>query len=175
MTRDVAMVGYPWNFTFEKVQLSQDLTAPVSTYDHRYLLPSNGLADGVIALYSSADTNQLPTNRYVVQGGYVLTNEDNLWADYQKDVLEAYWPGYFANFVSHALAADIAFAITKKLNTANYWHGVTYGNSNQGGVGGVYGKARNLDSYHSPPNNRMTDFPLVSARIGGVGSWPSSS
>ena len=171
--KEKCLADYPWNFTIKKVQLSQDSVAPVSTWDHKYLLPSDGLADGVLALYSDDSSNELQVQDYVIQSGYVLSNYDALWADYQAKKDESTFPPHFINFLAHAIAADLAYLLTKSRTLAEDMHRKCYGLPGHNGIGGEYGRARKVDSYSGPANQRIVRYPLVEARFGGVGPWRS--
>lgn len=166
MLRDSLLASYPWNFTIKKVELTRDVATPTSTYDYQYTIPEDSLNDGALVVYSDEDT-ELPFLDYVSQGGKILTDETRLWADYQYRPDEADWPQYFYNLVAHAVAADLAWSITKDRNQQIFWTEKAYGTPSANGVGGLIRTARVLDSYVSPPNNRMHHFPLVAARRGG--------
>jgi hypothetical protein len=157
----------------EALRLNRDAENPSHTYDYKYILPQDGLADGVVALYEDTDAKR-PLKNYVSQGGFILTDELTVYADYQTDVDESYWPVHFSNYLAHVMATDLAYPVTKQLGIQDRFERKTYGAPHQG-VGGVYQKARVADSYHSPPNNRMTDFPLTASRRRGVQPWRPQS
>lgn len=174
LLRERILTEYPWNFTIGKKRLSKDATPPISGYTHQYLLPSDGLTDGVIAVFDTANVRAHQTRDFIIQGGKLLTEADTVYVDYIMDVDETYWPSYFVDFMSHALAADVCLSLTRDNGILDRIELKAYGLPSDGGMGGLFAKARKNDAYHSPPNNKFSNFPLLAARRASP-SWKISS
>lgn len=166
MLRDSMLASYPWNFTIKKDQLTRLVATPESVYDYAFVIPSDSLNDGALAIYEDSE-DERPITEYVSQNGTILCDEKTLWADYQYKPDESLWPQYYHNLMVHCVTADLAWAITKDKQQQIYWSEKAYGTPSTNGNGGLVRTARVLDSYVSPPNNRMGRFPLIEARRGG--------
>jgi len=174
LLRDNVLTDYPWNFAIKKAHLSREVEAPLAGYDYQYLLPSDGTTDGVIAAFDTDDVKAHPRSNYVIQGGRLLSNDKEVYVDYLAEVNETYWPSYFVDFMAHALAADITLTLTRDNGILDRMEQKAYGLPGEGGMGGLFAKARRKDSYHSPPNNKFSNFPLLAVRRAST-KWKISS
>ena len=173
MFRKRLLASHPWNFTIVKVRLTKNATDPIATWSNRHGLPSDMLSAGVIAVYSSSDVNASPLKQFVIQGKYLLSEEDDIYIDYQKDIDETDWPVYFSDFAVHAFAAEIALAVTNKQAVRDSFTLEAYGSPSMGRAGGMFGYARAQDGHGAPANNKLSGFQLINARFGGVPTGPS--
>jgi len=150
-----------WKFVTKTVQLNQNPTPPDGRWTQQYDLPSDSVADGVIAVYASDDERAPSVLDFVIQDGKLLTNLEEVWIDYKRDVLEGAFPDYFDDLICHALAADIALTLTDDNSIATQ----LFGRKEL-----LLRTARKLDAQSAPPNNRITRFHLTEARRTGVPS-----
>lgn len=170
MLRDSILSGYPWKFTITQALLSKKVTTPEVRYKYIHSLPPDRVNNSVIALYRTDNTYETPFNEFIIQGDEVHSNESVIYIDYQKaNVPESEWPTYFVDFMAHALATDLAMSVTKKIGIKQEMERTTYGARGRGSNGGLEAKTQSLDAKSSPANNRLHDFPLVTARYSSVG------
>jgi hypothetical protein len=166
--KNTALSAHPWKFTIKQKQLTRLVAAPTVRFDYKYTLPTDGIGNGVIALYQTVGSVNSDLKEYVIQGGEVLTNADIVYAEYQADVHESDWPPHFITFMKHVMATEMAFPVTRKLDVQKYWYDRTYGTPQDNGAGGLFAKTRNTDSKSGPANNRISGFPLIQTRYNGV-------
>jgi hypothetical protein len=159
-----AMSQYPWKFTIKQRALTLSGTAPVARYPYAFDLPPDCLSNGAIAIYRTDNDGETPVTDFVIQGAQILSHESTLYADYQAYTAEAFWPPTFVDFISTALAFELAMSVTKKLNIRQQFEREAYGRFGKGSVGGMFAVARNADARTAPANNRLSNFPLISVR-----------
>jgi len=164
--REVILTDHIWNFAVKKVRLTREADVPVSQWKYQYLLPSDGLADGVIAAYESDDEGAHSISDFVIQNGRLLTNYESIYVDYLADIDESYWPSYFVDYAAHALAADVCLTLTRDRGLKDELDEKIGGLPSDGGMGGLFARARRKDSYHAPANNKFRKFPLLMVRRG---------
>lgn len=112
--RDEVMRAHPWNFALSRTTLTPDGTTPDSEYDYRYVIPNDCLR-----VLSTPDDDDLD---WVVEGGYILTNQDTeLPIRYIfRNEDPSSWDSCFAEAFAWRLAADMSYAITQSLNLFEY-------------------------------------------------------
>lgn len=108
---DEVLESSNWSFAKERVELTQLSTAPSFGYDYQYSLPVDCLR--VISVSHEDGSGGL---EYVIEGGNVLTDEDNteesLYCEYIKRVTDpAKYTSKFIKALSLRLAADLAFKL----------------------------------------------------------------
>lgn len=162
--REELLTDHVWNFTVFKSRLSRESTPPISGYKYQYLLPSDGLADGVIAAFESDNEGVHSISQFVIQSGRLLTDYSEIYVDYAKDIDESYWPSYVVNYAAYALAIDLCLSLTRDQGLFDRLETKVNGMPSDGGMGGLYAKARRKDSFHAPANNKFNRFPLIQAR-----------
>lgn len=152
---------YPWSFAKIKEELTASST-PTNEWEYAHTLPAGCLR--VIAIYDSASTGARPIKNWTRSGNEIHSNSATLYIQYIYYVPEASWPGYFAQYAYHALAALIAIPITDDENVAAYWKRITYGTDEENERGGKFGVAASVDSQSKPPE--QLDMPdLIMARF----------
>lgn len=104
----------------------------------------------------------------------MFSNTPDLWADIQRDSDPASWPPMFHKLAVHALASDLAIAVTGSATLSDIHRRIAFGTPQEGGEGGLARQVRRLDSQQQPPQ-RITDYPLLAARMGGRGGSGGSS
>lgn len=151
----------PWNFVIKFVQLSKDAATPDGRFSFQYSLPSDSVADGVIAHYVSGEVGTQFRTDFVIQGGKLLSNNEEAWIEYRRDVPESEFPDYFVDLIGRSLAADVAFTLTKNKFIVARNDEITLT---------LLKAAKRIDSQSSPQNNKITQFTLITARKSGVPS-----
>ena len=158
------LASYPWRFTLRKAQLSRLAEAPATEWQYQHQLPAGMLA--LRALFPSNTPGAAPVAEYERFENQVLSNQTELWADYQAEIVPELWPATFYLMVQNALASDLAQLVTGSSSLAEFYAVKAYGTPGQGGAGGLTGEARRLDAQQQPPQ-RLHSFPLIQARLGG--------
>lgn len=139
------MSSYPWTFLKEDVFMTRRAGAPVRGYPYAYLIPGKALSGNPHAVFSYQG-EKLGRADYRIISGAVLCNYPELWGTFIIDRPESEWPAYFQKMIIHALAADIALAVTDQQSIADRHYQMAYGTPSQDGVGGLMGQAMLLDS-----------------------------
>lgn len=156
------MASHPWNFTINQAQLSLQVETPSHQWKYQYGLPADILSDGVLALYETSAAGRRQYLDFVSQRGLILANVATMYIDYQKNTDETLWPNYYTDLMAHVLAADIAFAITRKTQVQQDFNRIVYG------PGGELQRAKALDAKAAPQNNTLQGYPIIDARFGRV-------
>lgn len=146
-----------WNFTIKTVQLTRDVSSPVGRFKYQFCLPSDCVSDGVIAAYPSGSQGTQHTLDFVVQEGYVKSDKDDIWIDYQAEVDEGDLPDYVVDVLCHMLAADIAQVMSDNETLTR----ILLVKSEE-----MLKRAIRRNAKQAPPNNLITSFPLVDAHHG---------
>ena len=101
-----------WPWTIKRTEDSLSRTeAPNHPEKYRFQLPGDLIASGPLALYSAADSYE-PLVNWRQQGLYALTDEEEVWADYQFDAPISTWPDQFAEWVRLRVCEETAFTYT---------------------------------------------------------------
>lgn len=159
------MASYPWRFTMKKVQLSQNVTAPVNEWKYAYDNPADALTGGVEELRETDETSGPVITRFEIYGDKVFADEATLYLDYQIEIAESLWPQHFTNACVHMLAAYWADPMTEDSQKADKWWGVAYGPLQLGGGGGIISQMKNVDARISGDfGRRLADHSLISVR-----------
>jgi hypothetical protein len=162
----IAMLNfYPWKFATAERQLAQVAGADPLGFEFLYQLPAEAL-DAPEALYS--DTSKTRIKHYEIIGNQVKTNFQEVFARYQVDVPENFWPPVFTLFVIEAYAASIAVAVTEEQSLANRLEAAAWGNT-QLRNGGLFAAAKRIDARRSSQRSMLEGGgPLIQAREGGA-------
>lgn len=152
-----------WNFATQKRQLAQETDTPITEWEHQYTLPAD-LVRGPETLYSSSGS-EVPEQRWEKVAGKVLTDFNEVYIDYVAEVDEVEFPPYFVEFLSHAVASEIAKNVTDQTTTAQFYDQKAYGPPSSNRNGGLLGKAMRIDS-QTTPTQVINDNPLDDVRFG---------
>jgi hypothetical protein len=147
------------------MQISKLVATPATRYAAYFEIPDDALVEGVMALYNSSEDGAVAIDNFVIQEGKILSNETELYADYQRDTNEAFFTPMFSDMLVRCLAVDMCMVITSDKGLRDQLRVDAYGTSSQNLVGGFVGAARNNDARNAPNNNRMRNFPLVAVRF----------
>lgn len=159
------LASYPWRFTLRKGQLSRLTAAPANEWTYQHDLPADMLV--LRALFPSATARSEDVVRdYEVFENRVLSDQSELWADYQVAKPPEAWPPLFYKMATHALASDLAQPVSGSSSLAEEHLLKAFGTPSERGTGGYAGQARRADAQQQPPQ-RTRRFLLVEARFGG--------
>lgn len=164
--RDAIIAAHPWRFAMKKAALSLKATAPVNEWSYAFVIPGEAVAGGVHAVFASASDRRAISDYEIFQRD-LYANVSQVWADYKIVPPEAVWPETFVRFMTYAVAADIAFAITDQQNSAEAWNAKAYGLPGENGLGGALGEALALEAQGQGNSGIFADA-FVDARAGGV-------
>lgn len=153
---------YPWNFTFNKVQLAKLVDAPLNNWKYQYQIPLDLLVLNTV--YNSSNITIFPTQDYQVFGDKIMSNEKDLYIDYQRQVDELEFPTYFTEFAIKALAYKLAMPVTQDKQLHDTTMVVAFGNPSDKMQGGEFGNAKNIDSMQTP-NQRIVADELLNSRF----------
>lgn len=139
--RDSLLRSHHWNFAVTRVELAQDVTAPVFGYAYSYSLPANCLkvidyggalpvSGTAVMVYPFWPYNQRNVVNYKIEGRKLYSNDGQALIVYlRQETNPALWDPMFYQAVVHGLASKLANAIRKdpKLSLAllqqsdHYW------------------------------------------------------
>lgn len=116
--RKEVLSAHPWNFALKRAQLSQDATAPAFGYSYRYTLPADNLR--IWRVWNSAnDSEDSEIMDWKVENGYVLTDEEAVYALYIYDCQDVtLFEAKFEETLALRLAADVCEALTQRRTKA---------------------------------------------------------
>jgi hypothetical protein len=154
----------PWRFTMRKVRLARVDETPASEWSRMHAMPFDPLT--LRALFPSGAAGATPVRSFEIFETRILSDQDDLWADYQTEIDPDAWPAWFRQLARAALAADFAMAVGAGQSAADLWHRRAYGGPNDQMNGGLIGVARRADGQQQPPQV-VRDYPLITARFGG--------
>lgn len=160
--RDQALMIFPWSFAFKKVQLARLNTTPTNEYKYEYQMPADRLGSPR-AVYDSASVGAHTVTNYRIMGSKLLTNEENVYVDYQYPVTESEMPVWFVQLLKYLVAWHISIPITDQVDKAQYWQSVAVGAPSENGRGGYMRTAMNIDGQNQPTNS-IKDFSLIEVR-----------
>lgn len=167
MKKDYLLAAYPWRFTMKYIQLSRLAEAPTAQWAYQFTLPADRLTSGLPAVYATGGTYALPVQDYTIIGNVIMTNQPELWVEYQAMVDEAFWAPYFVELMTYAMMDELCFNVTDNASLKQSINITTYGVPSAEGAGGLFGKAMNLDSRDNP-TTMILDSVLLEARFGSA-------
>jgi hypothetical protein len=159
--------SYPWRFSMKYLQLSRDSAAPTAQWSYQYTMPADRIQSGMPAVYTSSDVGAGSIRSFEIIGNKLMTDETEIWVQYQYDVDESLWPEYFTELMIMVMKVELAQLVTDNTQLYQETKLEVYGTPSEGGFGGLVNITRNLDSRDNP-TIYITDFTLVNARFGGV-------
>jgi hypothetical protein len=94
------LVEAPWTFARKDLELSQNVVDPIDqNFQYSYLLPTDYI--NIISFYSSGGSTE---KYFSVQGDYVYSNLNRLFAKYIYQPSETELPAWFTNYLIVKLA-----------------------------------------------------------------------
>lgn len=158
------MSRYPWNFLRMKFYLTRSAENPIQGFKYSYIIPGDALAGAPHAVFYFND-QKVGSADFRVVGKRIYCDFPEIWGEFTVDRPESELPQYFQKLLAHAIAADLALAITDQQSTADYHRALAFGTPSEGGNGGVMGQAMTLDSQNSGMVSIEADH-FVNARMG---------
>ncbi|HKY43630.1 MAG TPA: hypothetical protein VJM50_11080 [Pyrinomonadaceae bacterium] len=158
--------AYQW----ECMKVMKELTRTTETPDgftYAFVAPGDMLSAPISAHW----TNQpwvRSTADFEVRQNRILANYERLWLSYTADRPESDWPAWFAELMTAAVAAEVAFMVTDQQNVKDYWEAKAYGTPSDNRLGGLMGQAMTIDAQGSGNNPGIADNAFVDARFGSV-------
>jgi hypothetical protein len=153
-----------WNFATKKRELARMNDEPPSEYRYQFSLPSD-MVTGPTKVLPGPDMKN-PIQDWEIANDKLMTDRDEIYIDYVANVDETRFPSYFTRFLYHALASELAKAITDQTTTAQFYQQKAYGSPSDNGQGGLLGKAKLLDSQRQATQS-FDDNPIHDARFSG--------
>ncbi len=96
-----------WNFATKYQQLSQLVEKPTNKdYQYMYQLPSD------YCRITTASNNNSKYSNYEIQGTKILSNENELYLEYQSYVDEINLPPYAVETLQYLMASKMAYPLT---------------------------------------------------------------
>lgn len=141
---------FPWRFSFKYAQLSRLVDAPLLKWAYQYTLPADRVQSGFPEVYSENRVDALPTNDYELVGDVLMTNLPEVYVKYQYRVNEDFWPPYFVELIINVMLCELAYPVTENASLKSELFLETYGLPSEGGQGGLFNNAMNLDSRDNP-------------------------
>jgi hypothetical protein len=149
----------------KKVQLSQNVTAPVNEWLYAYDMPADNINGGVEELRETTSTSETPTNRFELYGAKLFTDLPTAYLDYQIEIAESLFPQHFTHALVHVCAAYWADSMTDDTDKASFWWRIAFGDPQLGGGGGIVSQMRNVDARISGDyGRRLENHSLIAVR-----------
>jgi len=157
--------AYPWKFATAERQLAQVAGVDPIGFEFFYQLPAEAL-DAPEALYSDIDRTRI--KHYEIIGNQVKSDHPEVFARFQINVEENFWPPAYTIFVVEAYAAVLAVPVTEEQSLANRLERAAWGDTALRN-GGLFAVAKRIDARRSSQRSMLEDGgPLIRARLGGV-------
>jgi hypothetical protein len=160
--KNQALLIYPWGFSFRKIKLARLVTTPTTEYKYEYQLPGDRIGPPRSVVISSSPNVRTIRNYRIFQDK-LLTNEEEVWIDYQYAVQEFEMPVYFVQLMKYLMAWHLSTPITDQVEKANYWQSVAVGSPAENGRGGYMRTAMQIDGA-GQPNQVIEDYSLIDVR-----------
>lgn len=163
--------SYQWECMKVREELTR-VSGAASGFSYEFLAPG-AMVGAPVGAWTSNEPWVTATSGFEVRGRRVLANYERLWLEYSAVRDEAEWPAWFAELVTGAVAAEIAYMVTDQQSVKDYWEAKTYGTPSENRIGGLMGQAMTLDAQGSGNNPGIGSNALVDARFGSVypGDW----
>lgn len=148
-TRDAVLRSHPWNCATKRVVLSPEVAAPAFDYTAQFAIPGDLLRILQVGEHGAEID-------YRIEGNRILADTDTLYLAYiYRNESESTWDALLVSVMEHAMAAKMAYAITKstsqqQLMEAKYADALRL--------------ARAVDGQDNPPAT-FGDFPLLQSRF----------
>ena len=154
---------YPWSFSLTKTQLAQSASTPLSFWQYGYSLPSDMVNGVPRKVFVSNNTNAPNLTDYEIQGAELLSQEQTIFIDYQRDVNEQSMPAYFVQLLIYQVAWHLAEPVTDQTTKSEYWKTVALGTPLESLRGGYFRQATAIDG-SGQSSQVLADYVLVDVR-----------
>lgn len=160
--RGSIIASYQWECMRVRKALTRMSAKPIG-YAYQFLFPGEAIG-APIGVFPSADAKG-GISDFEVFGRTIATDRPEIWADFTVEKPENEWPAWMAELVRAAVCAAIAFQVTDQNGVAERWEMKAFGTPQEGGFGGLMGKAMTLDAQGSG-NIGLVDTAFTDARFG---------
>ncbi len=164
------LLSHPYYFSTRTRQLARLAGAAPLHWSYRYGLPADMLG-GPRAAYDRPDCRvpfhdfDLTASDTSGQPAELVTHADAVWLRYTINILPQFWPGYFRQAFTRALAAQYALSVREDTVLHREIKLDAYGSPAEGGGGGLIGRAQSLDAQAKPaPSLALGANPLIDVR-----------
>ena len=154
---------YPWSFSLTKTQLARSASTPLSYWQYGYALPSDMVNGVPRKVFVSNNTNAPNLTDYEIQGAELLSQEQTIFIDYQRDVNEQSMPAYFVQLLIYKVAWHLAEPVTDQTTKSEYWKTVALGTPLESLRGGYFRQATAIDG-SGQSSQVLADYVLVDVR-----------
>jgi hypothetical protein len=159
---------YPWSFSIAKIQLARDTATPNTEYTYQYVLPSDLLTGVPRAVFVSSSPGAAVYKKWEIGRSdlglpVLMTEATEIYIDYQQSVSEGQMPSYFVQLLVYQLSWHLAEIITDQIGKLQLWKTEAVGTPSEGGRGGYFRQAVNIDSAGQTPQV-IADYMLVEVR-----------
>ena len=100
---------------------------------------------------------------YEIQGAELLSQEQTIYIDYQRDVDEQSMPAYFVQLLIYQMAWHLAEPVTDQTTKSEYWKNVALGTPLESLRGGYFRQATAIDG-SGQSSQVLADYVLVDVR-----------
>lgn len=143
-----SLLSHEWNWAQAEVALARDLdVTPIKDYDYAFRLPSAMLA-GPSGVWGNG--SPLNDGQWCVKGAHLYCSYTTVKIDFSKKPPVSIWPPYFVNLVVAALRAQLAIPVRESVSMSEKFEVQAFGTPEEGGRGGLFRMARNLDAKSKP-------------------------
>lgn len=150
--RDSTLRSHPWNCAVKRVVLAPDTTVPAFDFTAQFTLPSDWLK----TLQVGQDGFEVD---YRTESGKIMASGTSLALRYiWRNTGESTWDAMLVEAMEHAMAAAMAYGITKSGTMAD---------AAEKKLQTFMKRCRSTDGQDDPPDT-LGDFPLMQARFGGA-------
>ena len=111
----------------------------------------------------SNNTNAPNLTDYEIQGAELLSQEQTIFIDYQRDVDEQSMPAYFVQLLIYQMAWHLAEPVTDQTTKSEYWKNVALGTPLESLRGGYFRQATAIDG-SGQSSQVLADYVLVDVR-----------
>jgi hypothetical protein len=148
--------------------LARDTATPNTEYTYQYVLPSDMLTGVPRAVFVSSSPGAAVYKKWEIGRSdlglpVLMTEATEIYIDYQQSVSEGQMPSYFVQLLVYQLSWHLAEIITDQIGKLQLWKTEAVGTPSEGGRGGYFRQAVNIDSAGQTPQV-IADYMLVEVR-----------
>ncbi len=165
-TRDALLSEYPWRFIIEKAQLNRLVDTPENEWKFAFQLPATLVGGGPHAVFDTGVQGAPIVKNWELFGNKIFANYEAIWIDFRVVADESKFPAYFTQLMTYEMAWKLADAVTEDDAKMKMWFKVTRGDAEEGGKGGYFRTATQIDSFGNT-GSIISEHSLIQARVGG--------
>lgn len=153
--RDSVLRSHPWNCAIKRVVLAPESEAPAFDFSAYFLLPGDHLRTLQVGEDGTRPAYRVESGKIAAHGTVLPLRY--IW----RNTSEASWDAMLVEAMQFAMAARMAYGITKSASMAELREGLLRDHMK---------RCRAVDGQEDPPET-MGDTPLLNARFGAVRRW----